>query len=522
MGDYYRAIFTLNKHGSSSSQVLADAWQCVQDWVADEYGTPDRRYVRPSTNGELNLCNLVHWYTDASDCIWRMSVRLATDGNAVEADIELRATDTDPNMLSIDLIAQPPSVVQTLFERFECNVGADSLAINATRIGPEDADSFVKNELFNQDRLLPLLVITDPRDGSPVLDADKAQQELAGLARVFAYSHNTAWNVARELPQSLWCYDGAARLFAPGCSEDDLAQQHPYWLSWHLYRMMRHNRLWQMLRDECLLRMSNQRQGRLFSRVKDMINTEEMKTLQDRMSKLEKANPTAKDFHELLELLEAFYDSADVENYKTSEMRGLVIGAVKRVNHRANRLELENGLLRAEISELRAKASPPAAKPALPNNGNASTKQEFSSIHECAEYADENLPHLRFLPNALETARSPYTRQYDKYANRIYTTFEVLNECGRQRTQPGGLGKNVELWLKENRVEYSDESESTMREYSKERTFFDSIKGEHIPMPHHIKMLHNDIRIHLSWDADEEKFLIGYIGEHLPTAQDRH
>ena len=519
MGDYYRAIFTLNKPGASSAQAQADAWQCVQDWAAAEYGTTDRRYARSSTNGDLNLCNLVHWYTDALDCIWRMSVRLATDGNAVEADIELRATDTDPNMLSIELIAQPPSVVRTLFERFECNVGADSLATNATRIGPEDADSFVQNELFNQDRLLPLLVITDPRDGSPVLDADKAQQELAGIAKVFAYSHNTAWNVARELPQSLWCYDGAARLFAPGCSEDDLPQQHPYWLSWHLYRMMQHNRLWQMLRDESLLRMSNQRQGRLFSRVENAINEEETKTLQDRMTKLEEANPTAKDFHELLELLEAFYDSADVENYKTSEMRDLVIGAVKRVNYRANRLELDNNHLRAENSELRAQVFPSAAKSAPPREEDTSTKPRFFTIQACAEHAAQNLPHLRFLPNAHKTAGSGYTRQHDDNANRIYTTFGVLNECGRQRTQPGGLGKNVELWLKENREEYSDESEPTKRAYRNERTFFDPDKDDYIFMPHHIKLIGNKIRIHLTWDIDENKWLIGYIGRHLRTSE---
>ena len=519
MGDYYRAIFTLNKRGASSQQVMTDAWQCVQEWAAAEYGTPDRRYARSSTNGDLNLCNLVHWYTDALDCIWRMSARLATDGNAVEADIELRATDADPNMPSIDLIAQPPSVVRTLFERFECNVGADSLAINATRIGPEDADSFVQNELFNQYRLLPLLVITDPRDGSPVLDADKAQQELAGIARVFAYSHNTAWNVARELPQSLWCYDGAARLFAPGCSEDDLAQQHPYWLSWHLTRMMQHNRLWQMLRDESLLRISHQRQARLFSRVENAINEEETKTLQDRMTKLEEANPDAKDYMELLGFLEVLYDSNYVGNYDISPKREHVIGIIRRVQNSLDRLELENSLLRAEISELRAKASPSADKPAPPSNGDIPAKQDFSSIHACAEHADATLPYLRFLPNALETAESRYTQQYDKHANRIYKTFEVLNECGRQRTQPGGLGKNVELWLKENREEYSDESEPTKRKYRNERIFTDPVKGEDRFMPYHIKLLGNDIRIHLTWDIDENKWLIGHIGHHLRTSE---
>ena len=523
MPAHYRAILTLNKPGASSAQAQADAWQCVQDWATAEYGTPDRRYARSSTNGDLNLCNLVHWYTDALDCIWRMSARLATDGNAVEADIELRATDTDPNMLSIDLIAQPPSVVRTLFERFECNVGADSLAINATRIGPEDADAFVQNELFNQDRLLPLLVITDPRDGSPVLDADKAQQELAGIARVFAYSHNTAWNVARELPQSLWCYDGAARLFAPGCSEDDLPQQHPYWLSWHLYRMMQHNRLWQMLRDECLLRTPHQRQSRLLSRVENAINADDMKIMEDMVSRLEKTNPDAKDFLDLLKFVDELSAPGYAGNYDISDKIALVKRSIGRVEYRNNRLQQDNNDLREENVKLRAKLYRQADKSAPPNDVDIATEQAFSTILGCVEHAAQNLPHLRFLrPSALETAQSNYTRQYNARATQIYDTFEVLNECARQRSQPAGLGKPVVQWLKENRVEYSDESELTMREYSKERTFFDSKKDKDIIMPHHIKMFRNAIRIHLRWDAAEKKFLIGYIGEHLPTSQDPH
>lgn len=523
MPGYYRAIFTISKPDTPSSQVLADAWQCVQDWPAAEYGNPVRQFVRSSVSDDMKLCNRVHRYTDSSSCDWRLSVRLATDGNAVEADIELRATDSDDPDLSLNLMAQPPSVIQTLIEQFDCSVGADSLNINATRINPDEADSFVKNELLNEDRLLPLLVVTDPRNGNSVIDADEMQQELAGLARVFAYDHSAAWNVMRDLPQSLWCYDGAVRLFAPGCSEDDLAQQHPFWTPWRLGGFIRDNRLWQMLRDECLLRTPHQRQSRLLSRVENAINADDMKIMEDMVSRLEKTNPDAKDFLELLKFVDELSAPDYAGNYDISHKIDLVMSSITRVEYRNNKLKLENNDLREENVKLRAKLYRQADKSAPPNDVDIATEQAFSTILGCVEHAAQNLTHLRFLiPSARETAQSNYTRQYNARATHVYETFEVLNECGRQRTQPGGLGKNVQLWLKENRVEYSDESESTMREYSKERTFFDSIKGEHIPMPHHIKMLHNDIRIHLRWDADEKKFLIGYIGDHLPTAQDPH
>lgn len=503
MPAHYRAILTLSNHDAPPAQVLADAWQCVQD------KTRATGFTRSSANGDLKLCSLTHRYADASSLDWRLHVRLATDGSAVTADIDLRAADSPDADPALDPPAPPPSLVRALIERFDCHVGPDRLALAPTRIAADQADSFVKNELFNPDRLLPLLVVTDHQDGRSAkdndIDADKMQQELAGIARVFAYDHNTAWNVMRDLPQSLWCYDGAVRLFAPGCSADDLAQQHPFWPPWHLERVIRNNRLWQMLRDECLLRISHQRPGRLFSRVENALNAEETKTLQARMSKLQN-NPIVAS--QVLNLLD---ESAVGEDYVRPGLYRAAIGVGRAMKNRADKFELLLNQLGADPSDSEADPKPEPTPP-LPD-------PRFSSIHECAEHADANLPYLRFLRNALETARSPYTRQYDEHANRIYTTFEVLNECGRQRTQPGGLGKNVELWLKENRVEYSDESEPTKRKYRNERTFTDTVKGEDIFMPHHIKLIGNDIRIHLTWDGDENKWLIGYIGRHLRTAE---
>ena len=503
MPGYYRAIFTISKSGASSSQVLADAWQCVQDWAAAEYETPARCFERSSASGYMKLCNLAYQDPDASSGDWRLSVRLATDGSAVDADIRLRATDSPDADPALAPTARPPSLVRALIERFDCNVGPDRLAIAPTRIYAHYADSFVTNELFNPDRQLPLLVLADFRDGSPVLDADQAQQELAGLAKVIAYDHNTAWNIMRDLQHELWCYDGAIRLFAPGCSADALEQQHPYWLLRHLDGVIRDNRLWQMLRDECLLRIPHQRQGRLFSRVENAINADDMKALHDSMAKLQN-NPIVAG--QVLNLLD---ESATGEDYVRPGLYRIAISVGRAMKNRADKFELLISQMGVDPSDSEADPDPEPLPPQL----------NFSSIHECAEHADENLPYLRFLPNALKTAQSPYTRQYDKYADRIYKTFEVLNECGRQRTQPGGLGKNVELWLKENREEYSDESEPTKRKYRNERTFFDPDKDDYIFMPHHIKLIGNDIRIHLIWDGDENKWLIGYIDRHLRTAE---
>ena len=510
MPAHYRTILTLSKPDAPPSQTLADAWQCAQDWAAAEHETPATCFTRSSAGGDLKLCSLTHRYADAASRDWRLSVRLATDGSAVTADIDLRAADAPDADPPLDPPAPPPSLVPALLDHFDCKVGPDRLALAPTRITPDQADSFVQNELFNQNRQLPLLVLADFRNGTPVLDANQAQQELAGLAKVIAYDHNTAWNIMRDLQHELWCYDGAIRLFAPGCSADALEQQHPYWLLRHLDGVIRANRLWQMLRDECLLRTPHQRQSRLLSRVENAINEEESIILAELTDRVLSLQHSQEDIDELIEFLENSYSAGDGDYVRSGLYTAAITGA-RIMNNRAKRLanDLRIGQSGEESSD----------SDAVPDSEPLPPRLSFSSIHACAEHADATLPYLRFLTNALETASSRYTQQYDKHANRIYTTFEVLNECGRQRTQPGGLGKNVELWLKENSEEYSDESEPTKREYYQERTFFDPDKDDYTFMPHHIKLIGNKIRIHLIWDTDENKWLIGYIDRHLRTSE---
>ena len=82
-------------------------------------------------------------------------------------------------------------------------------------------------------------------------------------------------------------------------------------------------------------------------------------------------------------------------------------------------------------------------------------------------------------------------------------------------------------WLKQRGVEYAPgESEATMHRnrgrLADERAFHDPKTDQHIPMPAHLKLLGTQIRIHLSWSDPDSAWLIGHIGEHLPTASDPH
>lgn len=533
MSGYYRTIFGVSKGDAPSSQIIGDAWRCVRDWVAGEYGDPyrssEQRGAWEGVNGglrlhdsalnDMRLCNLV-WTRVAADAAgsrWRLSLRLAADGDRVEADIEVRGMEGDDGETPAELTARPPSVLGLLVDRFECGIGDELLQTAAKRIGVDESDAFVRDEILSENRRMPLLVVTDFRQGGNVVNANDLQRELIGLARVFAYNHNTAWNIARDLPQALWCYDGAVRLYAPGCSEDDLSQRHPYWLRWDIDRVKRDNRLWQMLRDECVNRMARQGQGRLYSRVEDRLNSEDKAKLESEIERLEKgADP-----NQVLEMLTEDEKETDSDSVSIGRYRA-AIRVARAFKNGGDILELKNGQLIQTVAQLEEELNRAAPIPVDTKDEaqDDAAEARFKSVYLVVQHARENLDNLRFLPNAFRSARKSPFLDRDK----LYETLEILDECGQALANGNGtLGMSVENWLGGRSVDYSPfESESTMNKYGDQRVFRDGRRG--ITMQEHIKLggggNHDPqivMRLHFIWDASEKKWLVGHVGCHLQT-----
>lgn len=537
MSGYYRTIFAISKGDAPSSQVIGDAWQCVRDWVAreGEYGAPyrssEQRGAWEGVNGDLRLydralndmrlCNLV-WTradADASGSRWRLSLRLATDGSVVEADIEVRGLEGDGGETLSELTARPPSVLGQLVDRFECSIGDELLQTAAKRIGVDESDAFVRDEILSESRRMPLLVVTDFRRGGNVVNANDLQHELTGLARVFAYNHNTAWNIARDLPQSLWCYDGAVRLYAPGCSEDDLSQRHPYWLRWDIDRVKRDNRLWQMLRDECVNKTPRQSQGRLYSRVEDRINDEETDALKDKIEQMEKdADPEGELLNQALEILTEDESENDLDSVSASKY-GIAVKIARALKNRGDRFALENGQLRQTVAQIEEELNQAAPIPTdTEAEATDDAESRFKSVYQVVQHANENLDNLRFLPSAFRSARkSPFLN-----TDKLYETLEILSECGQARANDT-LGVSVENWLGGRSVDYTPfESESTMKEYGEQRVFRNGRND--LTMQEHIKLGGGGnrdpqivMRLHFIWSASEKRWLIGHVGRHLDT-----
>ena len=164
--------------------------------------------------------------------LW-LSVRLATEGGDLEADIEVLGVEGASSPL---LRADPPTVVHKMLSELRCSINGRRLSTPAQRVPVKDsADPMA--EMLDPDRRLPAIVVSDDGDRGSAMDPDELQRRLQGMATVHAYDHDVAWLLSKDLPRSLRCYDGAIRLYSPGCTDTDVPQQHPCWVPADIERL---------------------------------------------------------------------------------------------------------------------------------------------------------------------------------------------------------------------------------------------------------------------------------------------
>lgn len=511
---------------------------------------------------------------------WTLDFRLATAGEAVVVDVRVRGEKVDgaaaaPNT---NMHAGPPQMLSTLIARFDCRLEGEALATEPVQVTLETASSFVHGELFNPDRKLPIVVISPTQVGNHLVNPNFLQSRLLGLARVFAYDNDTEIVVSKELGH-LACYRGAIRVFWPGCFPEADSWEHRYWKEDRVQKLGQ--KIWLELRDPCVSHLSSSTGLGMYWSVAESVRrmerenlteqlrmerenharheqlqdsqeeeqtyiqsleaSEEVQIYQQLLDVSEKENASLrkeiddKDYR-ILEIEEQvkqlrdfdFLDPDDEASNENYVRKGIYDALRKQYGiqkNKSTRLEDENRQLRGEVERLKDGGIVNLLETVLEGEQDASSDIEprYSSVLDSVQHAAENLSGLRFLPSAFDTAESSYTKDFDDKTIEFCATFRVLDDCAKAKSQ-GPLGQSDTQWLANNGVEYSDESESTKQipKCIEARVFKDPHTGRDVLMTHHIKMFRNDIRIHLKWESDEDNWLIGYIGAHLPTSSDLH
>ena len=219
----YESRFTI---GGNNSAVGVNLLREVTERITSELisstadttdeGAPDVETGTTETAGYTRI-SAERNYPSAPKYRMRLEVRLCTKGERLEAEVRSRFLSADgaepPN-----LPAGPPRMLQAIAEGFSCVIGSDLLTYEPTRITTANVQSFASESILSPLRQLPVLAISEDNSGKPALDPARAQRSLAGVAAVAVCDKDAANAMSQYVGRSLACYDGAIRVFWPGCS----------------------------------------------------------------------------------------------------------------------------------------------------------------------------------------------------------------------------------------------------------------------------------------------------------------
>lgn len=536
MAEYYRTRFTIEGAVEDSElrgvALLGAAAGVAHEWAEDRFGEPlgdgagnykadngaavhiDREQLEESGFWGLTL---EHPDNDTDSVRWRSDFRLATEGDRVDAeiDVSLRRVGGAPDSSNQLGNASYPNALAALFRKFACKSAGDALTIRAKRVAASDAAAFVDDAIFGSERLMPLVVVSE-RWGRVLVDPDYLQWRLLGLATVATYDDDAARAARERLGNSpIGCWGGYIRAYRPGCLPDDDLPGTPwrnrYWTWQEMINIMWQNPedLLRDIGDECLGLALPRPRPRLYEEVSSRIRRLRYERL------LERAESASADVAENKALWE-LADGATRENGELRKNRDELLDQI-------DDLKLQLLDKEAAVKELSVARQSSEAEDA---NSELDDSDElppaFGSVCDVVEYDKATMDRLRFFPNAVKTACDSHFQRPDD----VHDALRALNECAEERIL-GSLGMDVGDWLKGKGIDYAPhESDTAMGKYGDERTFQDDLRKTRVKMPAHIKLGggvrgQNVLRIHLIWGEDagcaEQKWLIGYIGTHLTT-----
>ena len=542
MAEYYRTVFTIEDGDQSGMGLLTCVEASVREWGGDLTGLPiggslgtwegNAQSLRVGAQHGKNMGYF--WMVcertspEHEDERWRLGLRLATEGQDMEADIEVNGLESTS---SLEYRAAPPAIVQTLLSKFNCSVDGRRLHTASQKVLIEDAPELIE-EILNPQRNMPLIVVSENSTGLVSIDADHLQSRLLGIAVVYSYDHDVAWQFSKDLPRSLRCYDGTIRLFSPSCTVEDVPQQHPYWEPSDVERLS-HERMISILGDECVNRLPRRGRRRLFSQVRNALRSEEVRDLEEYIESLETQRS---DEEPLLARIMGDDFTGDVlDAEEISVGRYNARGRVARVyRNMADLLKEENRQLKVEIENLERSQresapiqpapqileseSPPEVLAALPEPEEAN-----EGVLQVVERARAELTGLRFFGSAMDSAREATRGGRYRTTDELFKVFKWMSTCAEKRE--AGLGISLEDWFSLRGINYSKhESETTTAQHGNARRFKDDVSGRHVSMPAHFRLRDNGfhLRVHVSWKKKENTWLVGHVGEHLPTSSDPH
>ncbi len=358
--------------------------QPTGSWATDDYEISDKERDFLGNAGYASF----KWECEdrRSPGSWlRLDVDLATAGGLVAVTVEsyfLEREDAEPP----DLLAGPPPLIHELLDAFDCYLGEERLASGVTRVPLDEAPAFAAGRILSPERQLPVVAVSQDGRGNTAVDPERLQRVLTGVATVVTYGNSAAAGLRDQLGWQLACYNGAVRVYWPGCATPDASSSHRVWMGRDAARLGFLG-LARQIQGECLRRSASAFTREMFESVRSSVEREKM--LQ-RIAELERQ------FTAIPEERES--GAGD----KVSELEATVVELKRQLRNRTG-----------EINDLRRSITDTA-------NAHQSSAAAAGQIEQMQRRMDEQEGQIDELETEVQHWRNQYDvslRRYDHEAN---------------------------------------------------------------------------------------------------------
>ena len=484
---------------------------------------PSRLRIRGCYDGEPALCAWVlkHADEDVNGRQWTVEVGVKKTAGTLEVSCVVK-TDERSTLVSSPVSASQPRVVQYIANNVLSAKDADfvdAVPGEFVRSVGQDRDSYraFRAEIERRDREGAIVLVSATRDGEYLVNPDRLQKTVVGLAHVVqVLPGSNSYDMVEILGQPWSAWNGVVNVLAIPSpvgvrsryflhdairawgEEPQRISQILAWVtaSTNIPRLRMH------VRPEGVMQLSMRR------RIEKVRATATQMTATQLRQALDEAAERAAD-------QERFFDQIVEEN----------AGLEAELSRYKDDLEETQNKLRTESFQLRSlrervSSGDDGVGPAFDPEEllEAALKQELSPLDCLTLIAQVYVNQCTVLDSARSSAKKMtrfiYGRDLLDLLRRLVTKY-------RDQLIDGGDAKARLVFGKN---EYAaKESETVMKNKTMRRQRIFDYRGIQVEMFSHLKIGVEDdptrtIRVHFHWDGDRRKIVIGYCGEHLPVS----
>lgn len=340
-------------------------------------------------------------------------------------------------------------------------------------------------------RRLPVIVVSELHGETLAGDIhEKISADTCGLAHTCRLTGDASWELTNSLGKEWCCYNGAIRLFWPFRANRDDPRAHPLWTM-----------------DRLLWRTDDEARAR--DRFREELNERLIEASTFVADDPAFARFEAAKVHSASELSRAsaegdFKAIADSYASENDTLRASYEMQLREIETLKQNVESLTIALRSGQSV----ASQQVAQESPPESVAEAVRTARNKLSQTVAFSDEVDEQLK----TLNTTAGP--------PDKILRYLLTLGDLALTLNEKGTLGRSIPIWLRDEGVDCSVESDTIKKSKAAKRQRTFPINGQDVRCEYHAKPsdgVHPDlcVRIYFTVSDQSPKVRIGYIGRHF-------